>query len=333
LNNYGQTVLPAGVSNVVALAAGDGHSVVLKADGTLISWGYSGYGLANIPAPCTNVAAISAEFYDSAALKNDGSVVVWGLNSYGQTNVPTNVGNATAIALGAYHSLSLSADGTPLAWGLDSYGQTTPPQGLTKVVSISAGWYHSLAIGNDVSANAVSQTTNGAANRDRVITLGGSDANNDALAFRVTVLPTLGTLYQYTNGIRWTAITSADTVVTDPGHRLIFTPPVNGFGSPYNSFSFVANDGETDSLPALVTINIAPPVSPVLTGGIWRTNGLFQLNFSGDSNTIYAVWVSTNLTDWTSLGQANPLNIGLFQFLDVNATNWPQRFHKAGVAQ
>ena len=38
-NSSGQTNVPAGLTNVVAIAAGVAHSLVLKADGTALAWG------------------------------------------------------------------------------------------------------------------------------------------------------------------------------------------------------------------------------------------------------------------------------------------------------
>ena len=35
----GQSDVPAGLSNVVAVAAGGQHSLALKADGTVVAWG------------------------------------------------------------------------------------------------------------------------------------------------------------------------------------------------------------------------------------------------------------------------------------------------------
>ena len=38
-NDYGQTNVPAGLSGVTAIAAGDYHSLALKSDGTVVAWG------------------------------------------------------------------------------------------------------------------------------------------------------------------------------------------------------------------------------------------------------------------------------------------------------
>jgi hypothetical protein len=100
--------VPAGLSNVVAIAAGDSHSLALKADGTVVAWGYNNYGQTNVPAGLSNVAAIAGGWAHSLALKNDGTVVAWGDNADGQTDVPAGLSNVVAIAAGGFHSLALA---------------------------------------------------------------------------------------------------------------------------------------------------------------------------------------------------------------------------------
>ena len=51
-NYYGQSSVPAGLSNVAAVAAGGRGSLALKKDGTVVYWGlpYGGRGLGAPPA-------------------------------------------------------------------------------------------------------------------------------------------------------------------------------------------------------------------------------------------------------------------------------------------
>ena len=71
----------------------------------------------NVPAGLTNVVAIAGGGYHSLALKYDGTVVAWGDNSAGQTNVPAGLSNVVAVAAGGFHSLALKNDGSVVAWG------------------------------------------------------------------------------------------------------------------------------------------------------------------------------------------------------------------------
>ena len=145
-NSSGECNVPAGLRGIVAIAAGGHHCLVLKSDGTIVSWGYNSYGQTNVPAGLSNVVAIAAGYVHNLALKSDGTVVAWGQGLYGQTNVPAGLSNVVAIAAGEQHSLALKADGTVVAWGTNTDGQCDVPAGLSNVVAIAAGEYHSLAL-------------------------------------------------------------------------------------------------------------------------------------------------------------------------------------------
>jgi alpha-tubulin suppressor-like RCC1 family protein len=142
----GQTDVPIGLSNVVAIAAGESHSLALTTEGRVVAWGDYGSAQASVSSGLSNVVAIAAGTYHSLALTAEGRVVAWGWNELGQTNVPGGLSNVVAIAAGDYHSLALTAEGWVVAWGNNVGGQTTVPNGLSNVVAIAAGGYHSLAL-------------------------------------------------------------------------------------------------------------------------------------------------------------------------------------------
>jgi alpha-tubulin suppressor-like RCC1 family protein len=158
--SQGQATVPAGLSNLVAVAGGDYHGVALKADRTLVRWGDN----TNVPADLTNVVAMAAGGFHDLALKADGTIVAWGLNSSGQTNVPSDLTNARAAAAGGTHSLALKPDGGVVAWGDNSSGQTNVPPDLTNVIAIAAGDAHSLALRADGRVVAWGNNDNGQTN-------------------------------------------------------------------------------------------------------------------------------------------------------------------------
>jgi alpha-tubulin suppressor-like RCC1 family protein len=85
-----------------------------------VAWGYNYDGQTNVPAGLNNVVAIAAggneDCGHSLALKNDGTVVAWGNNDFGQTNVPADLSNIIAISAGGYYNLALCSDGSIVSW-------------------------------------------------------------------------------------------------------------------------------------------------------------------------------------------------------------------------
>jgi len=172
---------------VNAVAAGLFHTVALKDDGTLWSWGSNQSGqlgdgtIVDRPTPAqigtaADWAVMTAGDYHTLALKSDGTLWAWGDNQVGQLGdgtagisanklVPIKIGTATtwkAIAGGQSHTLGLQTDGTLWAWGSNFYGQlgdgtTVNKSAPTQIPSpvgttwtaIAAGANHSLAILSD----------------------------------------------------------------------------------------------------------------------------------------------------------------------------------------
>jgi len=168
------------LTDVVAIAAGNGHSLALRSDGTVWAWGANSHGqLGNdsttprdVPVQVHNLAgvvAIAAGHTHSLALASDGTVWAWGNNYAGklgdntttERHEPVQVHGLTqvvALAGGHQHSFALKSDGTVWAWGWNTTGQlgddsTTerhePVQvhSLTGATAIAAGYGHGLAIG------------------------------------------------------------------------------------------------------------------------------------------------------------------------------------------
>lgn len=116
------TSVPAGLSNVVALAGGHLHVLAAKTDGTMTAWGagkttsgYENYGQAMVPVGLSNVVALAAGGFHSMALRADGTAVAWGDNLYGESIVPDRLTGVKAIATGFNHSVALrSGSMTPV---------------------------------------------------------------------------------------------------------------------------------------------------------------------------------------------------------------------------
>ncbi len=141
------------LSDVISIAAGDGFSLALKKDRTVVTWGEN-----MMPVGLSNVIAVAAASFFSFAVKDDGTVVEWesqkSLPQYGQLLVIPDLSNVVAIAVGETYqgarNFALRSDGTVANWGSEAiYKDATPPAGLSNVVAIAVGDGHTLALKND----------------------------------------------------------------------------------------------------------------------------------------------------------------------------------------
>ena len=108
----GAVVGPAGLTNVVGIAAGEFHSLAVISDGTVVAWGKSDGGECTPPVGLNGVSKVAAGSNYSLALKTDGTLVTW--PSTGNTNpiktIPANTTQITSIAGGSSHALALRAE-------------------------------------------------------------------------------------------------------------------------------------------------------------------------------------------------------------------------------
>jgi len=138
-----ETELPAqvpGLSNIVAICAGESHCLALASNGTVFGCGYDVWGqlgdggneyYSEEPVQVvglTNVVAISAGLDHSLAVDSEGQLWAWGYNCAGQlgtngfnhTNLPFQIlepTNIVAIAAGSDASVAMDGDGHVWQWG------------------------------------------------------------------------------------------------------------------------------------------------------------------------------------------------------------------------
>jgi len=164
-----------------AVAGGEAHSLALRADGVLLSWGSNDSGqlgigtLAGQPAPVPvsglpEVDRVSAGRAHSLALTRDGRLWSWGSNEHGQLGdaaaplrpEPGEVAGSWGapivdLAAGDEFSLALASDGSLWSWGANGDGQLADGSNLDRalpamastppgLVSIAAGGGHALAL-------------------------------------------------------------------------------------------------------------------------------------------------------------------------------------------
>ena len=146
----GAIAVPAGATNVLAIAAGLYSNLLLKTNQTLCGWGNGVHGETNVPIDLTNAIAI-AIYAHCLALRADGTIAAWGGSGFGETNVPAGLSNVVAIAAGrtpSPHSVALKSDGKVVVWG-GYRGETNVPGDLSNVVAIAAGSGYDLALKAD----------------------------------------------------------------------------------------------------------------------------------------------------------------------------------------
>jgi len=135
----------AGGTNWKQVACGTDHTLAIKTDGTLWTWGFNtsgqlgDYSGINRSTPVTTFAGgtnwkqVAGGYRHTAAIKTDGTLWTWGVNTSGQlgrstlifTPVTTFAGGTTwsQVAGGGSHTAAIKTDGTLWTWGLNSSGQ------------------------------------------------------------------------------------------------------------------------------------------------------------------------------------------------------------------
>jgi alpha-tubulin suppressor-like RCC1 family protein len=182
-NPFSFNLNKVGTSSWTAVSAGSNHTLAIRSDGLLFSWGRNGngqLGLGNTTNQSSPVqigtsswTAVSAGQYHSLAIRSNGSLFAWGSNSGGQLGLnigtyqsrssPVQVGTSswTAVSAGANHTLAIRSGGSLFAWGINETGQlglniatyqsrSSPVQvGTSSWTAVSAGTVFSLAIRSD----------------------------------------------------------------------------------------------------------------------------------------------------------------------------------------
>ncbi len=181
--NTPQLVVSPGVTNMMNVAVGASHTLLLKSDGTVWSAGNNDFGqlgqgsltsqsvFTQVPG-LTNIVSIVAGDYHSIAIDGAGDMYVWGDNSRGQLGLndlnnridPTlsPLRDLKTASGGNAHTVFVTNNGRTYTTGANDFGQLatgdlvdriSPTQVVTinAVDEVGAGGFHSLFRKNDGS--------------------------------------------------------------------------------------------------------------------------------------------------------------------------------------
>lgn len=152
--------------NLIAIDAGDFHTVGLRADGTVMA--------AKLPrtqsqknqcyvSHWSDIVAIAAAGNHTLGLKADGTVLATGEVVIGSKHTLYDVSrwnNIVAIAAGANHAVGLKTDGTVVATGQNQESQCEVSD-WTDIVAVSAGNYHTVGLKEDGTVVIAGNTGDG----------------------------------------------------------------------------------------------------------------------------------------------------------------------------
>ena len=125
------------------IAAGSGHTIGLKRDGTVMSVGDNTYGQCDV-GMWKNIVALSAGDLHSVGLRNDGTVVTAGSNDFYQCEVG-EWHDIVDIAAGGHYTVGVMSDGRVVATGVNMFGQCDV-SGWNGIRSVAAGYWHTVGV-------------------------------------------------------------------------------------------------------------------------------------------------------------------------------------------
>lgn len=305
------------------VSAGSTHSLAVKLNGTLWSWGNGAFGqLGNgvFSSATPNVTqigtatdwfSVSAGYGFSLAIKTNGTLWAWGLNNTGQLgdntlvdkNLPIQVGIATdwlRVDAGGQHSLGVKTTGTLWAWGNNTFGQLGNGNNTTSQVPIqigtltnwslvSAGFDHSLAIDNSNFLFSWGNNVNGQ------LGSGNNTASNTPTQVQFTADGTPSFCIAISAGNTHSLILRSDSSLWSSGFN---TSGQLGQGTNTNTNAF----SQVGSSTNWIIISAGDPHSLVLQNNfdLWSTGrnieGQLGIGTNTNANTLQAITCPVSLS-------------------------------------
>ena len=126
-----------GWTDITQVAAGLSHTVGLKSDGTVVAVGSNYEGQCDVDG-WTDITRVAAGLGHTVGLKSDGTVVATAYNASGWTDI-------AQVAAGGWHTVGLKSDGTVVAVGANDYGQCNVSS-WTDIVQVAASTWHTVGL-------------------------------------------------------------------------------------------------------------------------------------------------------------------------------------------
>jgi alpha-tubulin suppressor-like RCC1 family protein len=186
INSSSPVSVVGGFTDWCQISGGGSHSLALRSNGTLWSWGAGGFGRlgtgttitrsspVSVIGGFTDWCQVSAGREHSVALRSNGTLWSWGRGSFGRLGDGTTINRSSPVSVvggftdwcqvsggggsGGFHNLALRCNGTLWSWGFGSAGQlgdgttidrSSPVSvvgGFTDWCQVSGGRNHSLAL-------------------------------------------------------------------------------------------------------------------------------------------------------------------------------------------
>jgi len=149
-------------TGIIQVAAGAGHTVGLKSEGTVVAVGYNEYGCCNVGG-WTDITQVATGFDYTVGVKTDGTVVAVGDNYYGQCNVGGWAG-ITQVAAGEGHTVGLKYDGTVVVGPEvpeEFYSGQYDVGNWTGIIEVAAGDGHTVGLKSNRRVVAVGYSGDG----------------------------------------------------------------------------------------------------------------------------------------------------------------------------
>jgi hypothetical protein len=320
----------AGGTNWSQISAGNNHSLALKTDGTLWTWGNNANGqlgdntITNKLTPITTFAGgtnwkqVSCGRGHSSAIKTDGTLWIWGNNSQAQlgineggtttnrtTPVTTFAGgtNWKQVSCGTFYTGAIKTDGTLWTWGRNDIGQlgiNSTLNASTPVTTFAGGtnW-------NEVSCGYAFAS---AIKTDGTLWIWGSNLRahlgiNDTID-RLTPVTTFagGTNWkQVSCGAEFPAAIKTDGTLWIWGYNSVGQLGINDSGAAASNRSTPVTTFAGGTNWKRVNCSYGSVASAIKTDGtlwVWGNNAVGMLGVNDTTNRLTPVTTSAGGTNW-----------------------------------